>query len=150
MFFYITHHIQPNSYQIIEFQNSEKKTDEDIILLLSLIHDQIKEISLQCTSVDFPQNRLREQGGGTKCAFCTIIFQVMENNIKWRKYVSITEGIENQICPLFPDILMATCYKIISTYLPLMIRSYLDDHNADKICHKMGVCTLPQCTLNPT
>ena len=62
------------------------------------------ELINKCSNADFSSKSLNASGGGTGCAACTVIVQVINNYVK-KEALNITDFVFNVFCKLFPQAL---------------------------------------------
>ncbi|CAF0849277.1 unnamed protein product [Brachionus calyciflorus] len=95
---------------------------------------------------------LTSVNGGTNCAFCTIIVNLVEELAL--VYNDTVENSLNNLCNFLPEGLFRfTCNQAVETFGPIIIDGIYSKENGDVICHALNFCHTdkgqPECNLLP-
>eukprot|EP01094_Clydonella_sp_ATCC50884_P007385 TRINITY_DN1655_c0_g1_i1.p1 TRINITY_DN1655_c0_g1~~TRINITY_DN1655_c0_g1_i1.p1 ORF type:complete len:545 (-),score=164.11 TRINITY_DN1655_c0_g1_i1:102-1736(-) len=88
-----------------------------------------------------------DNGGGSTCAACTLVFQLSFNLAEVHDE-SVDSVLENW-CTILPTKLADECIEFIAKYGEKIAHVVANGGVADDICHALGVCTDATCRLFP-
>eukprot|EP01104_Vermistella_antarctica_P005480 TRINITY_DN1600_c0_g1_i1.p1 TRINITY_DN1600_c0_g1~~TRINITY_DN1600_c0_g1_i1.p1 ORF type:complete len:649 (-),score=183.38 TRINITY_DN1600_c0_g1_i1:194-2140(-) len=98
---------------------------------------------LHVLSSSLPQ---ASEGGGIKCAACTIVLSIVETySVAQNKSI---DRVFDDLCGYLPESMTPTCIDLVNTYGATIIHLIEEEGlGPDAVCSKVNVCTNSTCIL---